>query len=199
MGISKRLRFEILRRDNHTCRYCGATAPNARLTVDHVIPFTLGGTDEPTNLVAACTDCNSGKTSTNPDAPTIANVRDDAIHWARAMEIAAQERAARREHMAGLHDKFLAKWNSWTVRRGIKDYTIDIPGGWQQSINRFIDAGLELDDLCELVDVAMGARTDDPWRYFCGCCWKRLTEAQETAREILDVWNTGDDENGQRS
>ncbi|MEJ7724319.1 MAG: hypothetical protein WKF64_08445 [Ilumatobacteraceae bacterium] len=35
--ISRRLRFEILRRDGHTCRYCGARAPDVPLTVDHVI------------------------------------------------------------------------------------------------------------------------------------------------------------------
>jgi len=31
MAVSKRLRFEILRRDDHACRYCGATAPEAKL------------------------------------------------------------------------------------------------------------------------------------------------------------------------
>jgi 5-methylcytosine-specific restriction endonuclease McrA len=32
--IPRRLRFEILRRDGHTCRYCGAQAPDVPLTVD---------------------------------------------------------------------------------------------------------------------------------------------------------------------
>ncbi|AWN05089.1 HNH endonuclease [Gordonia phage Easley] len=40
MAVSKRLRYEILRRDNHTCRYCGATAPDVPLTVDHVVPVS---------------------------------------------------------------------------------------------------------------------------------------------------------------
>jgi hypothetical protein len=104
--------------------------------------------------------------------------------------LAAHARAVKRAQFAELHDKFLAKWNTWTYRRGIKDYNIQIPSGWQQSINRFIDAGLELDDLIELVDVAMAARTADEWRYFCGCAWRRVTEAQEAAREILDVEGT---------
>src|SRR6185369_3226628 len=62
MAVSKRLRFEILRRDNHTCRYCGRSAPEVKLTVDHVKPEALGGRTEPDNLVAACSDCNAGKT-----------------------------------------------------------------------------------------------------------------------------------------
>ena len=38
MAVSKRTRYEVLRRDNHACRYCGASAPDAKLTVDHVLP-----------------------------------------------------------------------------------------------------------------------------------------------------------------
>lgn len=64
MAVSKRLRYEVLRRDNHTCRYCGATAPDVPLRVDHVTPVALGGTDTPDNLVTACEPCNSGKSST---------------------------------------------------------------------------------------------------------------------------------------
>lgn len=64
MAVSKRLRFEILRRDNHTCRYCGASAPATPLRVDHVVPAALGGSDHPSNLVTSCEPCNSGKTST---------------------------------------------------------------------------------------------------------------------------------------
>ncbi|MCX5365877.1 HNH endonuclease [Streptomyces sp. NBC_00124] len=63
MAVSKRLRYEILRRDRYTCRYCGASAPDAPMRVDHVTPVALGGTDHPSNLVAACEPCNSGKTS----------------------------------------------------------------------------------------------------------------------------------------
>ena len=61
MAVSKRTRFEVLRRDNHACRYCGRTAPEVKLTLDHVVPVSLGGTDDPDNLVAACHDCNSGE------------------------------------------------------------------------------------------------------------------------------------------
>ncbi|WP_327594631.1 HNH endonuclease [Streptomyces chartreusis] len=67
MPVSKRTRFEVLRRDGFRCRYCGATPEMAELTVDHVTPMALGGGDEPGNLVTACEPCNSGKTSTAPD------------------------------------------------------------------------------------------------------------------------------------
>lgn len=56
-----RARFDVLVRDNYTCRYCGRQAPNVVLHVDHVIPVAKGGTDDPDNLVTACYDCNEGK------------------------------------------------------------------------------------------------------------------------------------------
>lgn len=51
MAVSKRLRYEILRRDNYACRYCGASAPDVPLRVDHVTPVALGGTDTADNLI----------------------------------------------------------------------------------------------------------------------------------------------------
>jgi hypothetical protein len=81
MAVSKRLRFEIFRRDIYTCHYCGASAPDVVLTVDHILPKTLGGTDLPDNLVTACTECNSGKSSTQPDRNLVSEVRREAERW----------------------------------------------------------------------------------------------------------------------
>lgn len=56
------LRFQILERDQFRCRYCGAEASETvKLQVDHVYPRSQGGTNEESNLVTACWDCNSGK------------------------------------------------------------------------------------------------------------------------------------------
>lgn len=61
MGISKRLRFEIFKRDRFTCQYCGRTAPEVTLHVDHVTPRARGGSDDPSNLRTSCSDCNIAK------------------------------------------------------------------------------------------------------------------------------------------
>src|ERR1700730_14142645 len=60
-SISRRKRFEILERDGFRCLYCGRKAPDVKLHIDHFLPFSKGGTDESTNLFAACVDCNLGK------------------------------------------------------------------------------------------------------------------------------------------
>jgi 5-methylcytosine-specific restriction endonuclease McrA len=51
------IRARILRRDGYVCGYCLRPAT----TVDHIVPRALGGGDEDTNLVAACTRCQNRK------------------------------------------------------------------------------------------------------------------------------------------
>lgn len=48
----------ILKRDGHKCTYCGSTE---KLTADHVVPLTRGGTNDESNLTACCIPCNSKK------------------------------------------------------------------------------------------------------------------------------------------
>lgn len=60
-SLSKKLRFEVFKRDKFTCQYCGASAPEAVLHVDHIQPFSKAGTDDLLNLITACQECNSGK------------------------------------------------------------------------------------------------------------------------------------------
>lgn len=63
MTIKGKLRFEIFKRDNFTCQYCGRKAPEVKLTIDHREAQSAGGSDEIANLKTCCEDCNSGKGS----------------------------------------------------------------------------------------------------------------------------------------
>jgi len=55
-------RESLLRRDRHTCAYCGAPAS----TVDHVLPMSRGGSSSWLNTVAACVACNHRKANQSP-------------------------------------------------------------------------------------------------------------------------------------
>lgn len=61
MPIGVRTRFETFKRDKFTCRYCGRTTPAVVLEVDHIVPTSQGGTDDPINLTTSCWECNRGK------------------------------------------------------------------------------------------------------------------------------------------
>ena len=57
-------RKNVLKRDHHTCQYCGA---RNRLTIDHILPKSRGGRDTWENLVAACASCNNRKGDRTPE------------------------------------------------------------------------------------------------------------------------------------
>lgn len=61
--ISKRMRFEVFKRDSFTCQYCGRMAPDVVLEVDHIKPVSKGGKNELLNLVTSCKECNLGKSN----------------------------------------------------------------------------------------------------------------------------------------
>lgn len=61
--LSKRIRFEVFKRDKFACQYCGRKAPDVVLQADHIVAVANGGTDTLLNLVTSCDSCNSGKSS----------------------------------------------------------------------------------------------------------------------------------------
>ncbi|MGR3302122.1 MAG: HNH endonuclease [Candidatus Scalindua sp.] len=63
--FSSTLKFEIFDRDKSRCyygkRHKDELPPGIHLTIDHKIPYVDGGDDSFSNLVTACSECNSGK------------------------------------------------------------------------------------------------------------------------------------------
>jgi len=61
--ISKKIRFEVFKRDSFTCQYCGASAPDVVLQVDHIDPVSNGGEHSVMNFITSCHSCNAGKSN----------------------------------------------------------------------------------------------------------------------------------------
>lgn len=189
MAVSKRVRYEVLRRDGHACRYCGGTAPDVALTVDHVVPVALGGSDDSSNLVAACRDCNAGKASTVPGAETVEDIGVDAERWAAAMcEVAAVRRREIADR-AELWGWFNMHWCE--LRDPHTGEVFDAAPDWIDQVAKFLEAGLQSEELVRLIRIAQLSRASDKWRYFCGCCHNRLRENADLAARIIAVSEGG--------
>jgi 5-methylcytosine-specific restriction endonuclease McrA len=54
-------RRNIFARDKNTCQYCGRHQSTSALSLDHIIPRSMGGEATWENLVCACLKCNIKK------------------------------------------------------------------------------------------------------------------------------------------
>jgi len=119
--LSKKTRFEVLKRDSFKCQYCGECAPTVLLHVDHIKPVVEGGTNDVINLITSCEGCNLGK-----GARELSD--DTAIIKSRTQLEALQERREQLEMMmewqTGLVD--LQKESTrqvcdfWTAQSGLE-------------------------------------------------------------------------------
>jgi len=176
MAVSKRTRFEVLRRDDFTCRYC--RSKDSELTVDHVVPVALGGTDDPGNLVAACRDCNAGKGSTGPGEESVAQVSEDALRWSMAMKRAADEITAEREADEALLMPVLRDFIQW------------LPGDWDQTMRAWLRAGLTADDCYDCMAIALAkpyVNARGVFAYACGIARNKIAAIQERAKAYYEA------------
>lgn len=160
---SKRLRFEILKRDGYQCVYCGKNPTQCPLEVDHVVPEAEGGTDDPENLVTACQDCNRGKSDVPLDQKRYAarrsasQVRDHA-EQVRAYLEAQRELVSARELAL---DEVMAYWESHLAE---PHYSV-------RGIVRHAMQDFDIQEILEAIDIVAGRRLNYPKpqvRYFCG-------------------------------
>lgn len=115
-SLSKKTRFEVFKRDGFKCQYCGASAPDVILQVDHIDPISKDGADEMVNYITACQACNSGKSDRRlDDQTTLAKQRSQL-----------QELNERREQL-----EMMLKWR--TGIKEIKDIEVDeVCSAWKQ-------------------------------------------------------------------
>lgn len=170
--ISKRLRFEVFKRDLFTCQYCGATPPDAIMEVDHIDPVACGGGDEETNLVTACFDCNRGKAAVSLTVvPESLAARAARVNEAEAQ--LAEYRAIMLQYEERKDD------DAWQVVEALY-------GEAKTTVDRFKSVGTFLGRLP--FEAVMGAANatysatphfsnSRRFRYFCGICWRLVREA----------------------
>jgi 5-methylcytosine-specific restriction endonuclease McrA len=83
----------LFARDDYRCQYCHRTQADLRhrecLTRDHLVPMSRGGGNEWTNVVTACSSCNTRKGNHLPEecgmTPIHAPVEPHFVHLAWAV------------------------------------------------------------------------------------------------------------------
>ena len=83
----------IFARDDYTCQYCHRTQADLRhrecLTRDHLVPMSRGGGNEWTNVVTACSSCNTKKGNHLPEEcgmhPAVPPMEPHFVHLAWAV------------------------------------------------------------------------------------------------------------------
>lgn len=184
MAISKRTRFEVLRRDDFSCVYCGVRPSKSDLHVDHIMPVSLGGSDDPSNLATSCRDCNNGKASSAPDAPSVAEIDQRNLRWRAALAQAAQESLEVSPELetciAGVQEAF-GKW-------------FKVGPSERDRIKEFLNDGLPAAVIIDAAYIAKrGAKIPSGmFSYMVGVCRNKLRDIQLRAAEIMGA--TEDDD-----
>lgn len=189
-STGKRARFEVFKRDGFKCCYCGRSPPDVLLHADHIIAVSNGGTDDPTNLITACADCNLGKadvplTSVVPLMERQAEEAQERAEQVRAYaEAMIEARGAQDETIEALGEAWFRGLPSAGEGRRWALNTAD-----RDSIRRFLGL-MSVPDLLEAIDITHraisrgrigmprvgpeGLHTGYAFRYFCGVCWKTI-------------------------
>ncbi|MCK9350869.1 MAG: HNH endonuclease [Clostridiales bacterium] len=171
-GLSKKVRFEVFKRDSFKCAYCGKSPPAVTLEVDHIVPVADGGENDMSNLITSCHDCNSGK---------------GAVPLSRVPQQLSDNFAELKEHEDQIREyrKFIKGVN----RRAAKDVA-DISAIFSEtftdkdlsqkfkkvSLKKFLEL-LPKHEVEDAMEIATSVRPDDPEnavKYFCGVCWKKI-------------------------
>jgi hypothetical protein len=183
MALSVRTRFEVFKRDEFTCRYCGRRSPEVVLQVDHIVPVCDGGSDDQINLATSCWECNSGKSG----VPLNELITGEDPHD-RAIEILERKRQLEEYNRVLAEDREAREaeawkvWRYWQTERGFTDDRLNnMPRRdftWLMNCLTTVPSTKMLD----FIDAAFAAGATRDFRYVGGCV-KKWREAQQAQRE----------------
>lgn len=168
--ISKRLRFEIFKRDGFQCTYCGRTPPTVVLNVDHIEAVVSGGNNDPSNLTTSCFDCNAGKS----DIPLGTSFNQVAIEResARLEQLKALNKL--RDQLKRVAAKNLGQAsNLWITLAGLNPAEYQPCAAHKLALQRYLER-LPFDEVAEAIRITLERLSHksvaDQIRYFCGVC-----------------------------
>lgn len=188
MALSVRTRFEVFKRDDFTCRYCGKKSPDVILEVDHIVAVAEGGSDDPMNLATSCWACNSGKS-----AVPLNQVMTGEDPHDKAIQLLEQRRQLEEYNrvLADIRQAEIDKaWDLvryWLDEQGEltkaqRDGTADLEinrhdFSWLKSAVKWCPETV----IKDFMDIAIRKRLSRNMRYVAGCCrnWRYENAAEK--------------------
>lgn len=190
MGLSVRARFEVFKRDDFTCQYCGRRSPEVVLEVDHIVPLAGGGSDDPINLRTSCWECNHGKS----DVPLATIVTGEDPHD-RAIMLLERERQLREYNRVLADDKARREAETWGLirywndERGVPEERLERANTSEYRWLLNALAFCPQEQIREFIDYALFRGFDKNMRYVMACVrnWRerqgRATGTPESSDE----------------
>lgn len=171
LSISKKIRFEIFKRDSFTCSYCGSKPPSVTLEVDHVIPVFRGGTNEIDNLITSCFDCNRGKGKN--ELTSLPETTIDKINRLKEQEEQYKEFKKLINNIKNRKAKEIQLVDN-VYSDNFKYYGLS-ENFKKRTLSMFLDK-LGIDDVIDSMEIACETieYPSDAIRYFCGICWTKI-------------------------
>lgn len=182
-SISKRTRFEIFKRENFTCAYCGKQPPATILHIDHIIAVANGGSNQDENLITSCVDCNLGK-GTEPLTSKLPSIQEASK---RKYELKEQleEFAKHAQKLRDLKEEHVIKAMRYFLDNCFDEDQSGViyVGETKQSFVCFLDR-LPLYEIFDSIDktigrlglIRKGGGDLNHFRYFCGVCWRKIKD-----------------------
>lgn len=173
MSISKKLRFEVFKRDNFKCQYCGNTPPDVILEVDHIEPKSKGGNDNINNLITSCFDCNRGKTNillSNIPGTLKSNIeilKEKELQYKEYKREVEKIRKRKMKDCDKINNIYNFHFNEYVLSENFKRVTL---------LNFVEKLPIwELEDAMNLACLKIND-SDESIKYFCGICWNKIRE-----------------------
>lgn len=164
-SISKKLRFELFKRDSFQCVYCGNRPPNVLLEIDHIIPFSKGGKDKIENLVTSCFDCNRGKSNREltevPNSISNERSQEKLTQYKTYIKYVKELQKLKNEQLQMVCDVYERFNIGYTPSEKFKT-----------TIGQFIEK-IGVENTCYAMETSCTKmyKTNDVFKYFCGICW----------------------------
>lgn len=174
-ALSKKVRFDVFKRDFFKCQYCGSTPPAVVLEVDHVLPVAAGGTNAMHNLITACFDCNRGKSagllSSIPESlATQAEIAAEKLAQVKAFDrLIKSQRKLEEAHIDEVESAFRVHFSGYSFTPKFR-----------QSVRVFVQR-LPAHQVVDYMHLACSRvhSMGDATKYFCGICWKQIKGARQ--------------------